>query len=226
MIQVQNLEYSYGQSSFRLSIPALHVSQGERVALIGPSGSGKTTLLSLLSGAVVPTSGSIEVDGVRVDTKSDAERRRFRIAKVGFVFQDFELIEYLPVRDNILLPYFINRSLKRTAETDRQLERITDQAGLSDKLRRYPQQLSTGERQRVAICRALIASPRLVLADEPTGSLDPITAGDIMKLLLDQATVNGATLVMVTHDHGLLGNLDRTIDFGQATPNARTGRKP
>jgi putative ABC transport system ATP-binding protein len=213
MIQLLDLEYSYGESDFRLRLPELRIEQGERVAIIGPSGSGKTTLLGLISGTVLPNSGLIEVDGIRVDQLTDRARRQFRVSKIGFVFQDFELIDYLSVRDNINLPFLIHRSLRQTSETRLQFDRLTTRTGLSSKLHRFPQQLSTGERQRVAICRALITGPRLVLADEPTGSLDPTTAGEILDLLVEQAKENGATLLMVTHDQGLLGKLDRTIDF-------------
>ncbi len=213
MIQISNLSYDYGNSGFQLRIDQLNIAAGEKVAVIGPSGSGKTTLLHLISGAKRAQQGSISVDGQELSSLSDYQRRMFRATKIGFVFQDFELIEYLNVAENIRLPYLIHSELKFQAPQEAALEQLTLQTGLADKRKRFPDQLSQGERQRVAICRALITSPRILLADEPTGSLDPDTAADILKLLIQQATQMGTTLLMVTHDHSLIHQFDRTIDM-------------
>jgi putative ABC transport system ATP-binding protein len=213
MITVQNLEFTYRGAPFRLDVPELRIEEGAKVAVIGPSGSGKTTLLNLIAGILTPQRGAIEVADTPLSRQSDAARRSFRIANVGFVFQDFELIEYLTVLDNILHPYRINRTHGLTNDVRDRARRLADAVGLSDKLRRYPRRLSQGERQRAALCRALITEPKLLLADEPTGNLDPSSKGAILDLLFEQAEAGGATLIMVTHDHSLLDGFDRVIDF-------------
>ena len=213
MIKISDVEFSYGRGDFRLQIERLEVAEGAKTALIGPSGSGKTTFLSLVSGTLLPLSGSVRVDGREVSSMTDAARREFRITNIGFVFQDFELLEYLSVFDNILHPYRMNRALRLTPEVRRRARQLAEETGLSDKLRRWPDQLSQGERQRVAICRALLARPKLLLADEPTGNLDPKNKDRILNLLLDYAQSSHAMVLVVTHDLGLLKRFDRVIDF-------------
>ncbi len=215
MIRISNLRYSYGSSGFQLSIPRLEVSAATKVGIVGPSGSGKTTLLNLISGAKVPKDGEIVVGDVSVSSMSDSQRRNFRASQIGFVFQDFELLDYLTVEENVRLPFGINSHLKFGSEQRELLKSLASQAGIADKLNRRPDQLSQGERQRVAICRALITAPKIVLADEPTGSLDPQTAQEVLNLLIDQVSKHSATLLMVTHDHSLLHRLDRTIDMAE-----------
>ena len=146
---------------------------------------------------------------------SDAERRAFRIRKVGFVFQDFELIDYLDVRENILLPFRINPALTLNSKVQEELNSLAESLGLTDKLKRRIDQLSQGEKQRVAICRALLPRPEMVLADEPTGNLDPDNKRRIIEILFEQSTRTKATLVVVTHDHSLLDGFDQVIDFEQ-----------
>ncbi len=213
MIKISDVEFSYGRGDFRLQIERLEVAEGAKTALIGPSGSGKTTFLSLVSGTLLPLTGSVRVDGQEISSMTDAARREFRITNIGFVFQDFELLEYLSVLDNILHPYRINRALRLTAEVRSRARQLAEETGLSDKLRRWPDQLSQGERQRVAICRALLARPKLLLADEPTGNLDPKNKDRILDLLLDYAQSSHATVLVVTHDLGLLKRFDRVVDF-------------
>lgn len=213
MIQIEDLGFHYGGSGFELRIQRLAVARGEKLGVVGPSGSGKTTLLNLLAGVFPAQRGRVIVDGVDLSGLSDGARRNFRIGSVGFVFQDFELIEYLNVRDNILLPYYINRHLRLDSGVRREAERWAATLSLGGKLSRRMDQLSHGERQRVAICRALLPGPQLLLADEPTGNLDPENKRRIMRLLVDQADASGATLLVVTHDHSLLSVLDRVIDL-------------
>jgi putative ABC transport system ATP-binding protein len=220
MIEISNLEFQYGDAGFRLYIPQLTIERGERVAVVGPSGSGKTTLLMLLAGVHVAERGTIRIADTVVSSLRDADRRRFRIAKVGFVFQEFELIEYLSVRENILLPYLINRHLKLDAQVHDSASRLAESMGLPRALTAVPGELSQGERQRVAICRAMITRPDVVLADEPTGSLDPHTAETMLDLLFTQASERGATMLFVTHDHSLLHRFDRTIDLADFHANA------
>ncbi len=213
MIAVSDLGFTYPGGAFHLTIPALQVAQGERLAIVGPSGTGKTTLLNLLSGIVEVESGVVDIAGSRVDRMSATERRAFRIRQIGFVFQNFELVEYLTVRDNILYPYRLSDVLRLDREVRSRAEALAGAVGLADKLGRYPQALSQGEKQRVAICRALITQPRLLLADEATGNLDPANKGAILDLLFAQAKAHDATLIAVTHDHELLPRFDRVVDF-------------
>ena len=213
MIRIRELQFHYPRSTFRLAIPALDIDQGERLAVVGPSGSGKTTLLRLVAGISVPDAGDIQVHDFAVASASEAARRNFRIRNIGFVFQEFELIDYLSVTDNILFPYFINKKLKLTKDIRAQARQLAEDMGLGERLANKPEQLSQGERQRVAICRAVLRVPQILLADEPTGNLDPDNKQKIVDLLFQQAERAGATLVMVTHDHSLLDDFPRKIDF-------------
>lgn len=215
MINIQSLEFHYPGNGFRLDIDAFNVSQGEKVAVIGPSGSGKTTLLNLASGIIKSVHGSIAVADTQIEQLSDAERRDFRINNIGFVFQDFELIEYLNVMDNIIHPYRITRSLRLTPTIRQRAVQLAEKIGIGDKLHRYANDLSQGEKQRVAICRALLPEPKLVFADEATGNLDPRNKGRILGLLFDNVAEHGTTLLAVTHDHELLPRFDRVVDFLQ-----------
>lgn len=213
MIAIRELEFRYGTGEFRLEIPRLDVAAGESAAFIGPSGSGKTTLLNLMAGIVCPSRGSIDLGGVDVAALSDGHRRELRITKIGLVFQEFELLEYLSVLDNILLPYRINAALVFDVAARQRARQLAVEVGIADKLKRYPRQLSQGERQRVAVCRAVLPQPMLLLADEPTGNLDPANKGRVLDILFDYVGRTGTTLVTVTHDHDLLHRFDRVVDF-------------
>ena len=208
VIQVENLHFRHGDGDFHLSIPHLQVSRGASTALIGPSGSGKTTLLNLIAGIAPPAAGRIVTDGVEVTGLSEAARRSFRITRVGLIFQEFELLDYLSVLDNILLPYRINPSLRLTREIRVRARDLAGQVGIADKLSRHPRNLSQGERQRVAVCRSVLPAPAVLLADEPTGNLDPVNAGNVLDILFEQTRRSGATLVAVTHNHDLLPRFD------------------
>jgi ABC-type lipoprotein export system ATPase subunit len=213
IVQINDLRFSFAGTSFRLHVDELSVQPGESVALIGPSGSGKTTLLHLLAGIRLPATGCLVVDGVDVGSLDDVSRRDFRIRRIGLVFQEFELLEHLSVLDNILLSYRISPALELSKEVvDRALE-LADSVGISDKTKRDVGRLSQGERQRVAVCRALVTEPRLVFADEPTGNLDPDNKWKVLQILLDDARWRQSTLITVTHDHELLDRFDRVIDF-------------
>ncbi len=202
---------------FELQVHHLDLHRHEAVACIGPSGSGKTTLVHLLAGILTPDRGEVRLAGTRLDTLGEAARRARRAADVGLVFQEFELLDYLHALDNILLPIRVGRGdLKKGAERARSLAATL---GIEHLLQRVPARLSQGERQRVAIARALVTSPELILCDEPTGNLDPATAGSVLDLLLEQARDHDTALLMVTHDHTLLQRFDRVIDvrdLGQA----------
>jgi putative ABC transport system ATP-binding protein len=212
-VELRDLDFRYGEGGFRLRIPELRVERGARVAVIGPSGSGKTTLLHLVAGIAAPRAGRVVTDGVEVTGLDDAARRAFRIRRIGLVFQEFELLEYLNVLDNILLPYRIHPALRLDPAVRERARALARSVGIGDKLGRFAERLSQGERQRVAVCRALLAEPPLLLADEPTGNLDPANKDRVLDILLDHARQSGATLLTVTHDRDLLERFDRVIDF-------------
>ncbi len=213
MIQIEDLKFQYPRTEFMLRLPQLVVESGQRVAIVGPSGCGKTTLLNLISGITLPLAGTVTVSGEEVSAMSNASRRNFRIAKIGMVFQQFELVEYLDVLSNILLPFSINSTLSESSETRCRAIELAEAMGLKEKLARLPAQLSQGEQQRVAICRALITEPGIVLADEPTGNLDPDNKLRILELIFQLAETHNQTLIVVTHDMGILSEFDRVIDF-------------
>ena len=152
-------------------------------------------------------------NGSEIQALDDAARRDFRIRHIGLVFQEFELLEYLNVLDNILLPYRINGSLDLTRAVRDRGSELAEEVGISTHLNRYVRHLSQGERQRVSVCRALLAEPPLLLADEPTGNLDPTNKDRVLDILFDYSEKSGATLVTVTHDHDLLPRFERIIDF-------------
>ena len=217
MIRIRDLYFSYPGGEFQLRLDSLDITARENVAVIGPSGSGKTTLLNLVAGITIPASGSVAVGDIDVSQLSDTARRAFRIQHIGFVFQDFELVEYLNVLDNILHPYRITSTLKLDSNVRDRALSLTEAMGIRDKTHRRPAELSQGERQRAAICRALITGPQLILADEATGNLDPNNKQLILDLLFQTAAEHDAALLAVTHDHELLPRFDRVLDFGELT---------
>ncbi len=213
MIKIDDLSFTYPGGDFRLTIPNLVLEPGEKVAVVGPSGTGKTTLLNLIAGITVPQAGTVRIGDQTVTDMNDAARRALRASKIGFVFQDFALLEYLSARENILFPYRIAAGAKLDASARARAEQLAASCGLAGKLDRRPGALSQGEQQRVALCRALIMEPALVLADEATGNLDPANKAAILDLLFARTADQGATLLAVTHDHELLPRFDRVIDF-------------
>lgn len=212
VIEIENLTFVYLEGGFRLHVPSLRVEPGQRVAVVGPSGSGKTTLLNLLAGILLPRDGLLRVAGRELARQPDSVRRRFRLGELGLVFQEFELLEYLTVRENILLPYRSNSAFRCDGPSRSLAESLAASLGIAEHLDRYPGRLSQGECQRVAIARALVTRPRLILADEPTGSLDRRTGMAIVKVMLERARELDASLVMVTHDPSLLDHFDSVID--------------
>lgn len=218
MIEIRDLEFAYPAGEFDLRIPLLQVPARQKLAVVGPSGCGKTTLLNLISGIATPRAGTIVVRGEPLSSWRDADRRNFRVAHIGFVFQQFELIEYLSVEENILLPKLINPTQRVDAASRSRAAELAASMGIADKLRRGVRQLSQGEQQRVAICRALLTRPPLILADEPTGNLDPRNKHLTIELLTRYCVEQQATLVVVTHDTGILPKFDATIDFERFRP--------
>ncbi len=220
MIEIRDLVFRYGESDFCLEIDRLEIRQGEQVAVIGPSGSGKTTLLNLIAGIARPDGGQIVTGSADLAALNDSAARAFRIRNIGLVFQEFELLEYLTVLDNVLLPYRISRSLMLDPAVTRRATDLLESVGIADKAARHPDQLSQGEKQRAAVCRALLAEPSILLADEPTGNLDVANKGRVLEILLDYAKNHDATLVTVTHDTDLVERFQRTIDFREFLPEA------
>lgn len=213
MIEIRGLQFHYPSGDFQLNIPSFRVQKAEKVAFIGPSGSGKTTLLNLISGILLPNRGSVQVGEVPVEGLGEDDRRGFRINTIGFIFQDFELIDYLNVLDNILHPYRITNALALDTKVRARALHLAAEMGIGDKLKRKVNELSQGEKQRAAICRALLPQPGLILADEATGNLDPVNKGKILDLLFYSVESHNATLVAVTHDYELLPRFDRVVDF-------------
>lgn len=212
-IQIDNLAFRYEGDRFELAIDELAINAREATAIIGPSGSGKTTLLRLIAGVLQPGQGSVRVLDETVSGMTDKQARAFRIQNIGLVFQEFELVDYLDASDNILLPFRVSGELSLDGDVRNRVDQLAEATGITHLLKDRPAKLSQGERQRVAICRALITRPRLVLADEPTGSLDPDNQKRIVELLRDTVKQVGAGLIMVTHDHDLLDNFGRVIDL-------------
>jgi len=215
MIELRGLKFRYDHSSFALQLQDLVLAPGEHTALIGPSGCGKTSLLNIMAGILLPHAGEVRVANQLINILPDAERRDFRIRQLGLVFQNFELLDYLTVQDNVLLPLRVGRGLAVTNELQQRALSLADKLGIADKFKRHPAQLSQGERQRVAVCRALLLQPPVILADEPTGNLDPANKFAVLDLLLECARESGATVLTVTHDGELLQRFSRVVDFQQ-----------
>ncbi|MEO0414773.1 MAG: ATP-binding cassette domain-containing protein [Verrucomicrobiota bacterium] len=196
-----------------MKIDSFYVEQGQTVAVIGPSGCGKTTLVSLIAGIQKAEAGSIRIGDSLITELGEKAVRRFRLAKVGLVPQRFELLDYLTVRENVLLPYRLGTELSLDAEVQDRAENLMQSVGIEKLGDRLPENLSQGERQRTAICRGLITKPQLILADEPTGNLDPTNQEKTVQLLLEQSVAMGATVLMVTHEPSLLPQFERTVDL-------------
>ena len=199
-IQVENLmkEYGKGEAAFMaVRGMSFQIQQGEFVAIVGESGSGKSTLLSMMGALNTPTDGRYVVDDIDVYSLSLDKRAKFRMAFLGFIFQNFHLIPYLNVMENVMLPLAIAK-IKSQEKTDMAREALKH-VGLSDKEKRLPSEISGGEQERVAIARAVVNSPTILLADEPTGNLDTRTSREIMDLF-NKLNGEGITIVMVTHN--------------------------
>jgi putative ABC transport system ATP-binding protein len=187
----------------------IHIKKGEFIAIMGPSGSGKSTLLQLMGGLDLPTSGDIYVNGVRLNDLNEKELTMFRRTKVGFVFQNFQLLPMMTVSENIALSLSANKT--PTEEIAKRVNQLLQDVNLEGKASHFPSQLSGGQQQRVAIARALAMKPGLILADEPTGNLDQTNGEAILKLLSQLNKENGMTIVMVTHDRNAAEKADRII---------------
>jgi len=191
---------------------SLTVDAGQSVAVLGPSGSGKSTLLNILGTLDVPSSGSVRLDQIDPFALPPRELACFRNRRIGFVFQDHHLLPQCSVFENVLLPTLAG---PRENDATPRARALLDQVGLSERLDHRPAELSGGEKQRVALARALINRPRLILADEPTGNLDRVTAGSVARMLAELPAEQGAILIAVTHSESLAGLFDRRYDLDE-----------
>ena len=221
ILQISDLHFQYPASDFKIEISNIKITQGSKIAISGKSGSGKTTLIHLISGILKPQSGEILFFDESITDMNDSDIRKHRISNIGFIFQEFELLDYLNVVDNLVLPYKINKSLSLDEEIKDKAKEIANRIGIGNKLDQHPKQLSGGERQRLAIARALITSPPLIIADEPTGNLDDKTSNIVMDEITDQVSYTNSTLIMISHNNELISSFDEIIDI-QESPNIIT----
>ncbi len=209
MLRCEGLTQTYlsgGQPLTVLNDITFALEDGAFLAIVGPSGSGKTTLLGLLAGLDLPAAGTVWLDGADLTVMTEDERARTRSAKIGFVFQSFQLIPTLTARENVQVPLELRGEPSRA-----RAEELLGQIGLGDRMDHYPAQLSGGEQQRVALARAFSIRPKILFADEPTGNLDAKTGRTIIDLILELNEAEGTTLVLVTHDHDIASRARRTI---------------
>lgn len=199
--------FDHGEQRVVLNEVSLEVNRGEFVAILGSSGSGKTTLLHLIGGIDIPDAGSITIDGNELTSLNDSARTRYRRRHVGMIFQLFNLIPTLTVWENVLLPSELEGTVD--AALREQAAHLLERVGLSDRQDTFPDRLSGGEQQRVAIVRALAHEPLIVLADEPTGNLDAENSARVLSLLLELTREAGRTLLMATHDHEIARQASR-----------------
>ena len=212
MIRMEGVEKVYRTDrieTIALAEISLEIASGEFVSIMGPSGCGKSTLLNIMGLLDRPTKGHVHLDGEAVGGREDRALARMRNRSIGFIFQSFHLIPDLSVIDNVEIP-LLYRAIP-AAERRRRAAAALDRVGLSARKGHFPAQLSGGQQQRVAGARALVGSPKLLLADEPTGNLDSHTGEDVMSLLTSLSRDDGSTVVMVTHDSGMAGRTQRTI---------------
>ena len=209
---VDRVSKIYGQAEnqlIALNDVTLSIDAGQSIALVGRSGSGKSTLLNLLGAVDRPTTGTLSIDGTDLSKRSNAELAIFRRRRLGFVFQSFHLVPSLSVFDNVAIPWTLDRAL--TSERKTQIHQLLDRLGVADKARRHPDELSGGQQQRIAIARAVVHRPALLLADEPTGNLDAHTGAVILDLLDEMRKEFGITLVMATHSQEAAQRCDQRI---------------
>ena len=199
--EIRNLIKSYGSRDFETKVLKgidLSIFQDDFIAVMGPSGSGKTTLLNILSTIDKPTQGIVTLDGKDITRISNKELSKLRRDKIGFVFQDYNLLDTMTLEDNIVLPLSLNGGLSK--EIVQKARGLAEMFGIVEHLKKYPYQLSGGQKQRGAVCRALITNPEIIFADEPTGALDSKASKDLMRCLKGVNESGRATILMVTHD--------------------------
>ena len=213
MTELRKVHQTSSQELIVLKDVSLNLAEGDTLAIVGPSGSGKTTLLGLCAGLDDATSGSVELDGMAIESLDQDERAALRNRLVGFVFQSFQLIPTLTAVENVLVPLALRGESGKQAEA----ERLLNEVGLGDRMDHYPLQLSGGEQQRVALARAFIHRPKILFADEPTGNLDSATSEPIVEMLFRLNREAGTALVLVTHDPALAAKARRVVTMSGGT---------
>ncbi len=217
IIRLQGISKAYGEGDARVQVLKgldLEVGKGEMLAIVGPSGVGKSTLLHVVGLLDRANEGLVELDGQNTATLSGSERARLRNTMLGFVFQHHHLLDELDARDNVALPMRI--AGRTAAQARREAKALLDTVGLSSRMTHFPDQLSGGEQQRVAVARALVMRPRLLLADEPTGNLDRAASEGVFRLIRDLHTEENLTSVIVTHNEDMAGQCDRIFRLAPA----------
>ncbi len=212
MIEVKHLSKSYGSKLSpvkALDNISFTVEEGEFVGIMGPSGAGKTTLMNILSTINLPTMGSVLIQGKEITKMKNSELSDFRRKKLGFIFQEFNLIDTLNAKDNILLPLAVERMTKE--EMEKRVRHVAQLLNIEELLKRYPDELSVGQRQRIAAARALVVQPQVIFADEPTGSLDSKSATELLNYLQTMNQKEKATILLVTHDPYTASYCDRIL---------------
>jgi len=212
IVDLDSLEivFGSGKDAFKvLDVPSWHVEEGDKVAVFGPSGCGKSTFLHALAGLLPATRGRLTVCGHTLNGMSEASRDHFRAQYIGYIYQNFNLLQGFTALENVL----VGMSFSPRKSDVKEAERLLDEVGLSHRLKYRPPQMSSGEQQRVAVARALANRPKLLLADEPTASLHPVNKEDVLRLLLDICDKYGCTLVLVTHEREVISLFEKTVTF-------------
>ena len=214
MIKLNNVRKDYrsgNNTTTIVDVDELNISTGEKIAIVGASGSGKTTLLNLLSGLVVADQGQIVIDGQDIAALSESMRDRFRANNIGYLFQNFHLLDGYSALENVELGMLFASGAVKSQRAAEQLTKL----GLGERLHHQPSELSIGQQARVALARATVNNPKIILADEPTGALDSASAREALDLLFEQSASHDSTLICVTHDKSVAANFDRILDMGQ-----------
>ena len=214
MIKLNNVRKDYRSGNnitTIVDVDELNISTGEKIAIVGASGSGKTTLLNLLSGLVVADQGQIVIDGQDIAALSESMRDRFRANNIGYLFQNFHLLDGYSALENVELGMLFASGAVKSQRAAEQLTKL----GLGQRLHHQPSELSIGQQARVALARATVNNPKIILADEPTGALDSASAREALGLLFEQSASHDSTLICVTHDKSVAANFDRILDMGQ-----------
>lgn len=227
VIEVQNLTKIYGTATSKtiaLDNINLVVNKGEFVGVMGPSGSGKTTLLNIISTIDNPSKGLIELNGVEVCSMFDTQLSKFRYENIGFIFQEFNLIDTITIGENIAIPLTLSNKLSKMEIRERTIE-YAKKIGIEEIVDKYPNECSGGQRQRAAIARALINNPSIIVADEPTGNLDSKNSHEVLKILRELNDKEGKTIVMVTHDSMIASYCKRILLIKDGKIEERLERK-
>lgn len=217
-LSVKNLKFSFGHKNSKakniLNIADLEILKGEKIFLFGPSGCGKSTFLEIIAGVLSCNEGQILIAGQALQKMNSKQKDFFRSQNIGYIFQNFNLLPYLSIFENITLPLYLNKKIKNI-DVEITVKNICQRLGIFDLLNQSVSQLSVGQQQRVAVARALISQPELILADEPTSALDFDHRDQFLKLLFEICTEKNITLIFVSHDHSLKNLFDRSVSFNE-----------